>query len=106
MYRKLRLFIFTVGSCFTLCLAAQQREGMEYVIKDTVMLASYKSTIASLQQQHNIPELARSLKRIADYYYTTSPDDSALYYYKLALKQYEQARDSFHISYCYFRIGE
>ncbi len=103
---KLKLNIALAGIFFFLFAAGQQRDGMEYVIKDTVTLQLYKSTIAELKKTGKTAELARTLKRIADYYYKQPVVDSQLHYYKEALKQYEIVKDSFHIAYCFFRIGE
>jgi len=79
---------------------------MEYLIKDTATLQLYKSSITALKKESKTAELARTLKRIADYYYKVPVVDSQLHYYKEALKQYELVKDSFHIAYCFYRIGE
>ncbi len=70
------------------------------------MLMEYRQKAIQFQQKNQVPELAQAYKRIADYYYKIPVVDSLLHYYKLALRQYELIKDSFYISYCYFRIGE
>ena len=79
---------------------------MEYVIKDSFQLQTYRSRIPGLIDSKNTPELARAYKRIADYYYLAWRIDSLLWYYKSALEQYQIAKDSFNIFYCRYRIGE
>jgi hypothetical protein len=90
----------------TLTAVAQQRQGMEEIIKDTITLRQYKQSIPGLKTAGKSAELARTYKRIADYYYKNWYSDSLAFYYKQALQQYEKVQDSFHIAYCYSRIGE
>ncbi len=85
---------------------AQQKQGTEEVIKDTFTLKQYKQKILPLRNAGATAELAQIYKRVADYYYKNWYSDSMTFYYKQALQQYDKEKDSFHISYCYLRIGE
>jgi hypothetical protein len=100
-----KLTFFFVLAFFALCCIAQQ-EGMEYVIKDTPTLREYILKTTVLKSGTNSATLAKTYKRIGDYYYKTDTRDSTMHYYKQALQQYEIIKDSFYISYCSLRIAE
>jgi hypothetical protein len=102
MVKKLAFFFVF---CFFIFCCVAQRDGMEYIIKDTSILGEYKNNILKFQQQNNIEELARSYKRVADYYYTKNQDDSIIFFYTKAYKEYDKIKDSFYISFCFQRIG-
>jgi hypothetical protein len=75
MRQCLLLFLLTGFHFSVLC---QQRDGMEYAIKDSAALSQYKSAVLSLGVSDNKAELARTYKRIADYYYVEWQNDSML----------------------------
>lgn len=100
------LIIVVCSLCIGSHLRSQEGKGMEYVIKDSILLQHYKSRVQGFLQSKNSSELAKAYKRIADYYYINWRVDSLLWYYKNALHEYETVKDSFNIFYCRYRIGE
>ena len=101
-----QFFLLAFLTSIVISSSSQQREGMEYVIKDSIMAKKYMNKIPLLINQKDSAELARTYKLLADYYYVVWKKDSLLLYYEKALKAYEAVKDSFNIYYCYHRIGE
>ena len=101
---KYLLFIFVVLQVNVL--QGQIRNGMEDSITDMNALAKTQSHIPVYIQSGDIKQLADSYRAIANYYYRKWYNDSLIFFLQKAIEQYQILKDSFHIAYCYLRLGE
>jgi hypothetical protein len=103
---KWKLFLLAVIQFITATeLFCQNKDGQELTITDSISLQQHHYKAYLQEQQKNVPELARASKQLADYYFKQNKNDSQLYYYRKALRLYEQVNDSFYIAYCKKQIG-
>jgi hypothetical protein len=101
---KRLIFIFFILSAFLS--HGQFRDGMEESINDTSLLKKVQSELPRHLQSDNVQRLADSYRAIGNYFYRKWHSDSLIHYFRKALEQYEILKDSFHIAYCYYRLGE
>jgi two-component system, LytTR family, sensor kinase len=87
-------------------LPGQTKNGMEESIMTQASLSKVQSEIPLQIQSGKTKELADAYRAIANYYYRKWYNDSLLFFLRKALEQYEILNDSFHIAYCFMRIGE
>jgi two-component system LytT family sensor kinase len=87
-------------------LPGQIKNGMEESIMTEASLSNVQSGITLQIQSGKNKELADAYRAIANYYYRKWYNDSLLFFLRKALEQYDVLNDSFHIAYCFMRIGE